>query len=296
MLSNHATMLLSRVLLSLLFPPVVVAMQLPPEIQADRYLMQAKMAIAEQDFRRAKTAMDTVLELQAQHDLELPEHFSFQYAEVLDQLGLHAEAIKYVTEYLTVAGRDGKYYRAALKLLNKAEAEMAAAAREKAAAEARPAWESICDGSDESPSCWKELESHRGCYVWNPNVPEARSVTWTGDCVAWRAEGVGTLHWEGVPGTTFGYASSGGLLRGGKHTGQWTIRYKTTGGSTVAKGSLQAGERHGPWVFRHSDGSRSEGGYVNGLRHGRENHYDSSGRLFAWTDYVHGVNQFGKEK
>ena len=126
MLRKHATTLLSRVLPSLLFPAAVVALQLPPEIQADRHLMQAKMAIAEQDFLRAKTAMDTILELQAQHDLELPEHFSFQYAEVLDRLGLHDDAIKYVTKYLTVAGRDGKYYRAALKLLDKAEAEMAA--------------------------------------------------------------------------------------------------------------------------------------------------------------------------
>ena len=125
MLAQHAMTLLSGLLPSLLFPAVVLAMQLPPEIQADRYLMQAKTAITEQDFRRAKTAMDTVLELQAQHDLKLPEWLSFRYAEVLEQLGLHDEAIKYVTEYLTVAGRDGKYYRAALKLLNKAEAEMA---------------------------------------------------------------------------------------------------------------------------------------------------------------------------
>ena len=124
MLRQHAMIVVSRVSLSLLLPAVVVAMQLPPEIQADRYLVQAEMAIAEQDFLRAKTAMDTILELQAQHDLELPEQFSFRYAEVLDQLGLHDEAIKYVTEYLTVAGRDGKYYREALELLNSAE-EMA---------------------------------------------------------------------------------------------------------------------------------------------------------------------------
>ena len=124
MLSTHATMLLPKVFLSLLFPAVVVALQLPPEIQADRHIMQAKMAIAEQDFRRAKTAMDAILELQAQHDLKLPEHFSFRYAEVLDRLGLHDEAIKYVTKYLTVSGRGGKYYRAALRLLDSAEEKL----------------------------------------------------------------------------------------------------------------------------------------------------------------------------
>ena len=168
----------------------------------------------------------------------------------------------------------------------------AAAAREKPAAETRPAGESICSGDRESPSCWKELESHPDCYVWNPNVPQARSVRWTGDCIDWRADGAGTLYWKGGSNPWDGHAESTGLLRGGKHTGAWVVQYH----KTVAEGSFQDGERHGRWVFRHSDGSRADVGYLNGLRHGRENHYDSSGRMFAWTDYVHGVNQFGKEK
>ena len=93
---------------------------------------------------RAKTAMDAVLELQEQHDLELPEQFSFRYAGVLDQLGLYDEAVRYVTEYLNVAGRDGKYYRDALELLDSAEEtwrrvrmerELADAARRQAEAE-----------------------------------------------------------------------------------------------------------------------------------------------------------------
>ena len=119
--SKHATTVLSRALLLLSLPVVLVAAQLPPEIQADRYLMQAERAVNGQDFLGAKTAMDAVLELQEQHDLELPEQFSFRYAEVLDQLGLYDEAVQYVTEYLTVTGRDGKYYRDALELLNSAE-------------------------------------------------------------------------------------------------------------------------------------------------------------------------------
>ena len=168
----------------------------------------------------------------------------------------------------------------------------AATAREKPAAEARPAEASICSGDRESPSCWKELESHPDCYVWNPNVPQARSVRWTGDCINWRADGAGTLYWKGGSNPWDGHAESAGLLRGGKHTGAWVIQYY----KTVAEGSFQDGERHGRWVFRHSDGSRSDVGYLNGLQHGRENHYDSSGRLIAWTDYVRGVNQFGKEK
>lgn len=140
------------------------------------------------------------------------------YAQVSLGLGLHAEAIESVTRYLTLAGRAGEHYRAALKLLDRAE-------REKTAAEARPAWESICDGTRGSPSCWKELDSHPNCYVWNPNASEARSVTWTGICVDGRPEGLGTLQWKGEPEGCCGHAESTGVLQGGKHTGQWVIRF-----------------------------------------------------------------------
>ena len=50
---------LSSAFVWLLLPSVVTAaVQLPPEIQADRYLLQAERAIQEQDFRGAKAAMD----------------------------------------------------------------------------------------------------------------------------------------------------------------------------------------------------------------------------------------------
>ena len=112
---------LTKALLWLLLPTVVTAMQLPPEIQADRHLVRAERAIDEQDFLGAKTAMDAILELQAQYDLELPQPFPFRYAEVLERLGLYDEAIDHVSQYLTAAGRDGEYYREALELLDTAE-------------------------------------------------------------------------------------------------------------------------------------------------------------------------------
>ena len=113
--------LLTKAVLWLLLPAAVVAVQLPPEIQADRHLVRAERAIDEQDFLGAKAAMDAILELQAQHDLELPEPFPFRYADVLERLGLYDEAIEHVTAYLSVAGRDGEYYREALELLDSAE-------------------------------------------------------------------------------------------------------------------------------------------------------------------------------
>ena len=121
MMSKSALSGPAKALLWLLLPAMVSGMQLPPEIQADRHLVRAERAIDEQDFLGAKTAMDAILELQAQHDLELPEPFPFRYAEVLERLGLYDEAIEHVTQYLTVAGRDGEFYREALELLDSAE-------------------------------------------------------------------------------------------------------------------------------------------------------------------------------
>ena len=105
----------------------VAAVQLPPEIQADRYLLLAERAIEEQDFIGAKAAMDEILELQEQHDLAVPEAFFFRYAEISTRLGQYDAALEYVTEYLTLTGQDGEYYREALELFNDTEAEQAAA-------------------------------------------------------------------------------------------------------------------------------------------------------------------------
>ena len=43
---------LSRALLWLLFPGVVIAIQLPPEIEADRFLLQAEIGDPGIEFRR----------------------------------------------------------------------------------------------------------------------------------------------------------------------------------------------------------------------------------------------------
>ena len=65
----------SRMFIVLLSTAVVPAMELPLDIQADRYLLQAEKEIQEQDFEGAKEAMDQIPALQAQHGLEMPEQF-----------------------------------------------------------------------------------------------------------------------------------------------------------------------------------------------------------------------------
>ena len=105
------------------FAAAAAALQLPPDMQADRYLLQAEEQIERRNFDAAKQSLDRILALQEQHGLELPQEFFFRYAEVVERLGLYDEAIEAATKYLTLAGRDGEHYRAALRLLNSAEAE-----------------------------------------------------------------------------------------------------------------------------------------------------------------------------
>ena len=105
------------------FAATAAALQLPPDMQADRYLLQAEEQIERRNFAAAKQSLDRILALQDQHGLELPEEFFFRYAEVVERLGLYDEAIEAATKYLTLAGRAGEHYRAALRLLNSAEAE-----------------------------------------------------------------------------------------------------------------------------------------------------------------------------
>ena len=97
------------------------AAQLPPEMLVDKFLLQAQMLSEEKDYKGALEAMDRVVLLQKEHDLTLPEEFSFYYAQRALSAGSVQAAIDSANRYLTVAGREGKYYREALELLVKAE-------------------------------------------------------------------------------------------------------------------------------------------------------------------------------
>ena len=162
---------LARVFLGLLMPAVVAAMQLPPDMQADRYLVRAQRQIEGQDFAGAKQSMEQILELQSQHGLEIPEEFFYRYAEVLDRLELHDDALEAATKYLTLAGRDGEHYREALELLNQAEqakaaAEAAAEAERKKAAAAKAAAEEARRRSEEIASRSRVFDGIQ--FVWVP--------------------------------------------------------------------------------------------------------------------------------
>ena len=95
--------------------------QLPPEIQADSYLLRAEQALGEGDPARARTEIGKIILLMKEHELDLPDEFHFRYAKAAAAAGISDEALDAVVKYLSLAGREGRHYVEALELMNQAQ-------------------------------------------------------------------------------------------------------------------------------------------------------------------------------
>ena len=115
--------------------PNIRAQELPPAIQADRLLLQAEGQIQEGAYGAALATLDRILDLQAEHDLEVPAAFWFKHAQVAMEVGLVDKAKGSATRYLKVTGRGGEHYMAVLELLNEVDIVLAEAERRRAEAE-----------------------------------------------------------------------------------------------------------------------------------------------------------------
>lgn len=144
----------------------------------------------------------------------------------------------------------------------------------------------ICVGQPEGTACWMELENQAECYVWNGQLKEDQSVTWSGACVGGLAHGEGSLTW--VWGENKSVRTAIGLLQDGQRHGRWVFRWpngavsegsfvdgqqhglwvERLANGSVFEGPFVSGQRHGPWVLRGADGTVSEGPFINGQRHG----------------------------
>ena len=99
----------------------VASAQLPPEIRADAYLLQAEQAIRNGDTFRAQAAIQNILRLQKEHELDLSDEFHFRYAKAADAVDLSEQALEAVLKYLAVSGREGQHYLDALAVMNKVQ-------------------------------------------------------------------------------------------------------------------------------------------------------------------------------
>ena len=249
------------------------AFELPPEIQADRYLLQAEQAVRDGDAAGVKAAMERLEALGREHGLEPAPEDHFQYAQAWAAAGEAERAMEAVVRYLRLGGREAEHYTAALELLNRAES-----------GKLLPVGvEPSCEGQAEGAECWKELTSHPGCHVWDDHYYADQTVTWTGGCAGGLASGTGTLTW--VRDSKENKYS--GLLRDGKEHGHWVQRF-ADGGSQ--EGPYMDGKKHGQWVLRFADGNVFEGPYVDDKWHGQWVVRSPDGRTETVT-FVNGEQQ-----
>ena len=192
--------------------------------------------------------MQKIIALQKEHSLTLPDKFQFKYARIAfsaDSMQIEFEA---VSTYLSRTWKEGEFYRDALALLLDVE-------------DSRISAEEICTGKPTGAMCWKELEGHPRCYVWDNHYYEDQTVTWSGTCAGGKAHGEGSLIWSKSDNRSTG----SGRLRKGKARGHWVWRYSN---GEVSEGAYVDGIRHGNWKYQDRDGRQDEGSYVDSKKHG----------------------------
>ena len=235
---------------SLLAGAAMAPAQLPARVMLDRHLLHAERLIDQRDPVRALEAMQKALDLKMDHDLELPEDFDFQYAEVAFAAGALPAARDSVNRYLRVAAREDRFYREALVLSLDIEASLPE--------------QNSCSNRPKGAECWMELSKQPGCFVWNSDLQPGETVTWTAICSGIMAQGTGTVKrvWDDGKSTV----EAAGRLQYGKRQGDWVVRGAN---GDASEGPYAAGLKHGFWVERRADGAVWKGSYVAGVRQGQ---------------------------
>ena len=245
-----------------------LAGQLPPDINAERYLLQAVQAVRDQDLPTARTAMERLEEVQQEHDLEPAPEDHYVHAQVWEAVGAPERAMASAVRYVQLEGREAEHYTEALALMNRVELR-----------EAVPT-ENICAGQPEGASCWMELESHPGCYIWDPHFSAGEIAAWTGGCFGGFASGSGILERSWEYNDRRITSTDTGLVRDGQQRGRWVEHWVDGGFQAVEEGPYLDGNRHGQWVttYPHAYGGE-EGPYVDGKRNGQWVSTDSFGNV-----------------
>ena len=97
------------------------AAELPPEIRADRHLVQAERQVQAGEHEAALATLDKIVALQQDHGLAVPSAFWFKHAQVARDAGRFEQAIESATRYLIEEGQQGQHYMAALEILDASE-------------------------------------------------------------------------------------------------------------------------------------------------------------------------------
>ena len=112
--------------------------------------------------------------------------------------------------------------------------------------------------------CWAEIENRPGCFLWRPHYHSDQTIRWTGGCTGGVAEGHG--QYSVSPGSNHASYEGAGTLINSKASGHWTGEWAD---GTRYEGEYRDGKRHGRGTYTWPDGDRYEGQWRDGKRHGR---------------------------
>lgn len=104
-----------------------VAQDLPPDMLADQYLLEAAAAMEQGELLKAERAFKKIEAL----EVEPPPTFAYFYGKLLTEHGVGPEVWRQgqalLKQFVISAGRDSEYYTPALRLLSAVEAKLEAA-------------------------------------------------------------------------------------------------------------------------------------------------------------------------
>ena len=118
------------VILMLVFLPIATVYgELPKDVKADMYIIEAKNAMEINNYRKAVEAFQQIEGL----GLSVPDNFSYFYGKALIKNNRFSEGRKKLEYYFTKVGRTGKHYQKALTLYSKSKDDEIKVKQEKAA-------------------------------------------------------------------------------------------------------------------------------------------------------------------
>ncbi|MCY4388945.1 MAG: formylglycine-generating enzyme family protein [Desulfurellaceae bacterium] len=120
------------VVLGLLCASASAAQDLPPDILADQYLLEATEAMEQGELQKAERAFKKIEALES----EPPPTFAYFYGKLLAEHGVGPEVWRkgqaLLKQFVISVGRESEYYTPTLKLLSMVEAKLEAARRAQA--------------------------------------------------------------------------------------------------------------------------------------------------------------------
>lgn len=141
------------------------ASALPPDVEADRLLLQASNEMAKENGVQPTVVLQA-LEAAEATGVRMPENFNFHLGRALMQVGEAEAAIPRLDRYLTAQGKNAKYYKEALEALTNAQA--VAAERKRRGAWERFEWHDKAAGElrdRKTGLIWQYCNSFYG--IWN---------------------------------------------------------------------------------------------------------------------------------